>query len=249
VDAAELRGELRAYWDRDSATYDHAASHRPRSAGVNAAWAAALRRLLPPPPVRVLDVGAGTGFVSLTLARLGYEVTALDSAPGMLDRLRDKAAEERLDVRTVEADAGHPPDGPFDVIVERHLIWTLPDPAGTLEAWRRAAPDGRLVLLESLWGDVADTPERLRVRAREFMRSLRGHSGDHHADYDPEWSASLPFGRGTRPEDVAALVTGGPWAPARLHRLRDVEWATAMTLPPWERLLGVSPRFAVVGGR
>ena len=48
-----------------------------------------LTRHLPPPPARVLDVGAGTGALSLPLARLGYQVTALDISPGMLERLRE----------------------------------------------------------------------------------------------------------------------------------------------------------------
>ena len=243
-----LSEHLRGFWDRDSRTYDNADSHHPRSPAVNAAWRGALARLLPPSPARVLDVGAGTGFVSLNLARLGHRVTAVDSAPGMLDRLRAKAADEGLEIQTVEADAADVPLGAFEAVVERHLVWTLPDPPAALASWRRAAPGGRLVLLESVWGGGADLPERLRSRARELVRTVRGRPGAHHASYDPEWHAALPFGSGTSPERLTELVAGSDWGPARLYRLRDVEWATLSTLPPWERLLGVAPRFAVVAG-
>ena len=44
----------------------------------------------------------------------------------------------------MQADAASPPGGPFDAVVERHLLWTLPDPGAALVAWRQAAPTGRL---------------------------------------------------------------------------------------------------------
>lgn len=51
----------------------------------------------------VLDVGAGTGRVTLDLARAGYPVTALDVCDELLAALRERAA--GLDVTTVVADA------------------------------------------------------------------------------------------------------------------------------------------------
>jgi SAM-dependent methyltransferase len=51
----------------------------------------------------ILDLGAGTGRVALDLARNGYEVTALDRDPELLDQLRRRA--DALLVRTVVADA------------------------------------------------------------------------------------------------------------------------------------------------
>lgn len=51
----------------------------------------------------ILDVGAGTGRVTLELARAGHAVTALDHAPELLAALRERAL--GLDVATVQADA------------------------------------------------------------------------------------------------------------------------------------------------
>ena len=88
----------------------------------------------------MLDIGAGTGFLSLLLAREGYRVTALDLAPGMLARLGDKARSRGLEIALVEANAADPPRESFDAIVERHVVWTLPEPELALQAWHQAAP-------------------------------------------------------------------------------------------------------------
>jgi len=53
----------------------------------------------------VLDLGAGSGRVSLDLARAGHTVTALDLDPLLLAALRDRAATAGLRVETVHADA------------------------------------------------------------------------------------------------------------------------------------------------
>jgi SAM-dependent methyltransferase len=241
--------EIQQFWDADAATYDRSASHHPSTALARAAWARTLERLLPPPPARVLDAGAGTGFLTLLAARLGYQVTALDLSPQMLDKLRVKAATEGLDVEAVEVPADQPPGGDFDAIIERHLIWTLPDPGATLNRWRQAAPTGRLVLLESAWGSAADPSEALKARARRLLRRLRGVPANHHGDYPSAVLAALPYGSGITPGELVELVESSGWGSTRIERLRDVEWAMTMALPNPDRLLGATaPYYAVLAG-
>jgi SAM-dependent methyltransferase len=240
-----LAARLAAYWDRDAATYDRARAHVAASPAEQAAWRAALCRHLPSPPARVLDVGAGTGFLSLTLAELGHQVTALDLSAEMLARLTAKAASKGLEVATRLGDACEPPEGPFDAVVERHLLWTLADPVGTLRAWREVAPGGRLVLYEGLWGS-ADRAEARRARLRQAAHRLRRLPPDHHAAYDAELLSRLPLSSGTHPERVVAAVEAAGWRLCRLERLTDVEWVRLLERPPLERLLGTTPCFAVV---
>lgn len=52
----------------------------------------------------VLEIGCGTGRVTLPIAREGIEIVGLDVAPSMLARLRDKADREGLEVTLIEAD-------------------------------------------------------------------------------------------------------------------------------------------------
>ena len=249
-----IADEVRRFWDDDSAIYDEVPNHHPTAPAERAAWAAALTRMLPPAPARVLDCGAGTGFLSLLAARLGHKVTALDLSPGMLARLESKAAGEGLEVEVVEGSAERPPPGAFDAVIERHLLWTLPDPLEALKAWHRSSGGGRLVLLEGTWGSH-DSLERLRHQAKSILgrvaagwRARDAPHGGHHAEYPTTVRAAMPLGTGTSPSAIAALVAEAGWSQPRLHRLRDVEWAASLDAPLVERILGASARFAVVAG-
>ena len=239
--------EIRQFWDEDAAVYDDSPEHHPRRPHERAAWSATLRRLLPDPPARVLDAGAGTGFLSLLLAAQGYQVTAMDLSAGMLEKLRAKAARQGLDVEIVRADAASPPDGPFDAVVERHLLWTLPDPAVALAAWRQAVPTGRLVLIEGTWGETTGIPA-VQAEARRLARRFRGAEPGHHGHYTERVVSALPHANGITPAEMVSLVEASPWGRARLERLRDVEWATLEGRSLLDQLLGTNPRWAVTAG-
>src|SRR5579862_5672775 len=226
--------DIREYWDADARTYDDSHQDRPRSPRVRAAWTAALGAALPPAPARVLDCGAGTGFLSLVAA--------------MLERLAARATELGLEVETVAGSATEPPASAYDAVMERHLLWTLPDPSAALRAWRSAAPDGRLVLVESLWGEV-DAVEWGRGYLRRALHRLRQAPPEHHAEYDPDLRRSLPLGTGTHPSRLVELALEAGWPTPRLRRLSDVEWAERAELELPERLVGVVPRFVIMAGR
>ncbi len=240
--------EIRQWWDDDAASYDRAPGHNPRSGPERAAWTAALAQLLPPAPAHILDCGAGTGFLSLIAARLGHRVTALDLSGEMLARLRHQAGVEGLAgaIETIEGSATDPPAGPFDTVMERHVVWTLPDPAAALAAWRGVAT--RLVLVESLWGQ-ADPVELWRGRARDRIHRWQRRPPDHHGEYSAELRHALPLGRGTPPAALIALAETAGWTVPALIRLRDVEWATRLAFSPLDRLLGPTPRFAITAER
>jgi SAM-dependent methyltransferase len=240
----QVLDEIRSFWDADAPTYDNSPGHHPQSPAVMAAWTAALQSLLPPGSARVLDVGAGTGFLSLIAARLGHKVTAVDLSPQMLEKLERSARREGLAIDVVVSAADKPPEG-FDAVMERHLLWTLPDPGGALESWRRAVPDGRLLLVESIWGRF-DPIEKLRELAVHRLHKLRRQPPDHHSSYSDAIRKALPLGGGTPPSRLVEMVEVAGWRVPRLERLRDIEWAERFHLPLPERLLGVSPRFVVV---
>ena len=234
---------LREWWDADAATYDHAASHSASDPVEAAAWRQALLRHLPPPPARILDVGAGTGTMSLLAAQLGHHVTALDLSPRMLARASEKADAVGVDVQTVVGPADAPPEGEFDAVMERHLLWTLPDPVAALKSWGAVSPV--VVLYEGIWRPQ-DLIGKLEQRAAETIRRLLGNAHDHHAEYDPIMLAALPFPTGITPALVLETLGRAGYGRARIERLRDVEWARRLSE---HRILGALesvPRFAVI---
>lgn len=242
---AEVHDRIRDWWDRDAHTYDRSASHAMTDPGEAAAWRAALQRFLPAHPSRVLDVGAGTGAMSLLAAELGHRVTSLDLSSGMLERARAKAGEQGLEIEFVVGPAEEPPPGPFDAVIERHMIWTSPDPVRALRAWLEVAPHGRLVLLEGMWGG-SGPGKRIREAAVEVLRRIYRTPPDHHAPYDPRILAELPLARLTSPQLLIDAVREAGWRAVRLYRLRDVEWARRAVAPPLLGWLESVPRYAIV---
>jgi SAM-dependent methyltransferase len=242
LDSADVLRRTSTYWNTDARTYDRSHAHAPESHVARVAWATALGGLLPPAPARVLDVGAGTGFLSLAAARMGHEVTALDLAPAMLEMLHRKADDAGLAVELVEGDAQAVTVGGFDAVMCRHVMWTLPDPVRALASWRRAAR--RLVIVDSLWGR-ADPLQRVRAAAGSMMERVTRAADGHHAPYPSEIKDSLPFGEGITPGELIELAEGAGWRSLGIHRLRDVEWAMSMELPRTEAPLGVRPIYAI----
>ncbi|MFF9818817.1 class I SAM-dependent methyltransferase [Streptomyces sp. NPDC014006] len=144
-----------AYWNAQAAEFDEEPDHGLRSPEVRAAWADRLRSWLPPRPSDVLDLGCGTGSLSLLAAEQGHRVTGVDSAPAMLERARAKLAGR--DAQFLLGDAAAPPVGEraYDVVLVRHVLWTLPEPARVLAHWGQLLrPGGRLVLVEGVWGTL-----------------------------------------------------------------------------------------------
>ncbi|MFD4510699.1 class I SAM-dependent methyltransferase [Streptomyces sp. NPDC058457] len=143
-------------WDAQAATFDAEPDHGLGAPEVRAAWAERLRAWLPVRPADVLDLGCGTGSLSLLAAEQGHRVTGVDSSPAMVERARAKLAGR--DAVFLLGDAAVPPVGEqlFDTVLVRHVLWTLPDPARVLRHWRGLLrPGGRFVLVEGVWGAVA----------------------------------------------------------------------------------------------
>jgi SAM-dependent methyltransferase len=243
VDVREL---IRGWWDEDATAYDASPGHSLSDPVEAAVWRAVLVSLLPPAPVRLLDVGAGTGAMSLLAADLGHDVTALDLSEAMLAKAEEKAAERSLGITFVVGPAEEPPPGPFDAVIARHVVWTLPAPAETLAAWRRTVrPGGRLVLFEGSWAGEGPWTVAKDAAAAAAERVL-GIRDDHHASYPPTVLERLPLRRTTSPEPFVAAVRGAGWSRIRLVRLRDVEWIVARRGPWPIGWLRHRPRYAIV---
>ena len=146
--------ESSRYWDEVAATFDDAPDHGLRDPLVRKAWTDLLARWVPSTRATILDAGCGTGSLSVLLAELGHGVTGIDASPAMIVRAKAKALDSGQRVTFMVMDAANPQfaHGQFDVILCRHLLWALPEPASVLRRWTELlAPGGRLVLIEGFW--------------------------------------------------------------------------------------------------
>jgi ubiquinone/menaquinone biosynthesis C-methylase UbiE len=167
-------------------------------------------------------------------AELGHAVTGIDLSPRMIDRARRKAeqAGQRIDFRVSDAAAVDVADGSFDLVVARHVIWTLPDPEQAVAEWLRIlSPDGRLALIEGRWGDedgsaqdVPPTPSQRAVvvdvtaalvrHGRQISRRIRNRRYRHIAE-------RLPFFGGAPPERLAEFLGSNAVCDVEVEPLMD----------------------------
>jgi SAM-dependent methyltransferase len=114
------------------------------------------------PGMRVLDLGSGAGdtaFLAAELVGPGGSVVGVDHSPDALARARYRAAQRGLaQAQFIEGDIHDPaPGGPYDAIVERLTLWTVPDPAEVLRRQATVLRPGGLVVTASVDPDPTQT--------------------------------------------------------------------------------------------
>ena len=94
--------------------------------------------------LHVLDIGTGPGFFAIILCELGYDVTAVDLTPAMLDEARINAGPlaDNIAFSVMNAEALTYADNSFDVVVSRNLTWNLPHPERAYSEWVRVLKRG-----------------------------------------------------------------------------------------------------------
>ena len=150
--------DQRELWDAEAATFDDEADHGLADPATREAWRALLLGVLPPAPARIADLGCGTGSLSVLLAREGYAVDGLDLSPEMVARARAKADAAGVSVDLTVGDAQAPglPPASYDVVLSRHVLWAMDDPALALDRWLALlASGGTLLLVEGSWSTGA----------------------------------------------------------------------------------------------
>ncbi len=162
-----MTSDPREFWDEQAATFDQEADHGLLDPGVRQAWANLLLPLMPPVPASIVDLGCGTGSLSLLLALAGHDVKGVDLSDRMVEAAQEKARIAGASVEFTRGDAAQPPYPPasFDVVLARHVLWALPDSGAAIARWvDLLQPGGVLVLIEGRWSTGAGlTSEQVRA--------------------------------------------------------------------------------------
>lgn len=196
----DVLSKVRQHWARRAPSFDDEPQHGIHDHAQRERWESVLGTWIGQSRQRVLDVGCGTGVMSLLLEGLGHDVTAIDVARPMLEEATTKADQTNGAVSFELGDATRLAfvDDAFDVVVERHLLWTLPEPARAVSEWRRVAePGGRLVLFEGQWNH----------------ESVRGEYEDVQED--------LPLYHGLSPSDFREFLSAQGLVAVTTESLRD----------------------------
>ncbi len=159
------------------------------------------------PDERVLDVACGSGNGAIAAARRTWgRAVGADFVPALLERARERAAAERLDVEFVEADAQSLPfdDGSFDVTMSIFGVMFAPDQQQAAdELLRVTKPGGRL-------GVASWCPDG---GLQDFFLAIIKHTGGPPPGFTPPvlWGA----------EDHVRGLFGDSVADLRVERLKS----------------------------
>jgi ubiquinone/menaquinone biosynthesis C-methylase UbiE len=142
-----------------------------------------VERAQPTADDRVVDLGAGTGLVSLAVAPLVQEVVAVDISPRMLERLEASAAADGVrNLRVAEADLRVLPlqDEWATLVVSNYAFHHLDDAGKELalsEARRVLRPGGRLVVCDMMFSLSLEGRDRRVIWEKVVAMLRRGPAG------------------------------------------------------------------------
>jgi ubiquinone/menaquinone biosynthesis C-methylase UbiE len=140
-------------------------------------------RAAPAPSDRVLDLGAGTGLITLALAPRVAEVIAVDIAPRMLERLQARAVADGIDnVTPIVSDLRTLPlaDATITLAVSNYAFHHLEDADKELalsEVRRVLTPGGRLVVCDMMFSLSLKPRDRRVLTQKLWLIARRGPAG------------------------------------------------------------------------
>jgi len=251
-----LRDEIKAYWSARAEKFDLSPGHEIFSEEERQAWRNLIEKHLGAGNGRpALDLASGTAVISHLMDDAGFKVTGLDWSETMLALAREKANKRGRDIRFRVADAENTmePDAAYDVIITRHLVWTLVDPAACFAEWMRVLKPGGKVLIvdgdfvnvglaEKLVKKLAAWAERIGLIKPEVSHAPKEMAGKHE-----EILSQVHFSGGARAQDVAALLRQAGFEAVTIdHDLKTIHRAQAKHLSFFKATArGLQHRYAI----
>lgn len=183
----------------------------------------AVQHFLPRQPGKVLDLGAGRGISSYALAKLGWDVTALEPDPSELigaGAIKQLARLHNLQIKVISTNVDDFPfaDGTFDLVYGRQVLHHAPNLDHFMhEAARVLKKDGQLIATrEPVLTYSHDLPEFLNTHP------LHNLYGGEHAyvlkEYIRAISSTFTLQKILGPYD--SVINSFPISESDLDRLR-----------------------------
>ena len=124
---------------------------------------------------RIADLGAGIGHLALPLAARGLEVTAVEPARAMLERLESNAIHGGLPLRCLHAAAESLPlvEASVDAVLIADALHFIDTELAGREVRRVLVPGGNLLVLSCAWADTPYMQEVARIMHEDAQRKPR----------------------------------------------------------------------------
>jgi S-adenosylmethionine-dependent methyltransferase len=168
-------------------------------------------------PIRVLDLGGGSGGLAVPLAELGHDVTVVDPSPNALAALERRAADfgvaDRITGRQGDADTpAFETDETFDLVCCHGVLEVVDDPTAALAGIAAVlTPKGHLSLL------VAG---RLAVVLTKALAGDLGQAREALTSPDGRWGKADPLPRRFDIDGLVALLDATGFTPIQVHGVR-----------------------------
>lgn len=170
----------RRRWSRRAKSWDAGAAGNP---GLVSTIDAVVAEARVEPGMTVLDMGCGSGQLTIPLARVAAEVIAVDLSPSMIELLRRNLERERVQnvacrLEALERLSAEPAS--LDLVVSNYALHHLADEdkrhlVGAVAGWLR--PGGRLVIGDLMLGRGTDPRDRAVIREKLVTLGRRGPGG------------------------------------------------------------------------
>jgi 2-polyprenyl-3-methyl-5-hydroxy-6-metoxy-1,4-benzoquinol methylase len=153
------------------------------SAGLTRVTEALLEAADVSPGAQVVDLGCGTGQISLPMALHGAQVLAVDVSPAMVAQLQSEARRRgalSLDGLALPIEELALPPGSVDLVVSSYALHHLRDPdkarlVSAVYGWLR--PGGRLMVADMMFGRGASSRDRAIIRGKVAALARKGPGG------------------------------------------------------------------------
>ncbi len=246
-----IRDEIRDFWSERAATFDESVGHEIFSEEERKGWQRLIRKHLGDGTGRAaLDLACGTAVISHLMNDVGFKVTGLDWSDAMLSQARAKAKKRGTDIRFVSGDAENTmePKNSYDVITNRHLVWTLVDPQAAFAEWFSVLkPGGKVLILDGNMGKETWVKGLQKLWSKVTGKPAKSHMSPAMAARHQAIRSRVYFSDAMPAEAVVDLLTKAGFVNIVVDRkLSDIHWAQARKMPflrGLERM--VQERFAI----
>jgi ubiquinone/menaquinone biosynthesis C-methylase UbiE len=168
------------FWTRQAVSWDHGAGNNP---GLVKVVSAVVEQASPRPDDHAVDLGCGSGQVTLALAPRVASVTAIDISDKMIRLLAENAAAAgiaNIEGRAIPVEQLDFAPGSVDLVVTNYALHHLRDqdkPLLVQQVHRWLRPGGRFVIGDMMFGRGADSRDREIIASKLALLARKGPGG------------------------------------------------------------------------